>query len=93
MPTTLSGAFPQAPAKPLKKQPRLLWWHRADDAGLYWASGHGGDYVVTCRNGFWDIEYRRGRRQWRLGTAATLEEAKARAQRNYDRARGVEVRR
>ena len=67
------------------KHVQLSWWWR-DDRNLYWASGCRGGYVVALYNGggYWNVDHRRGpggtkRRQ--LGTAATVEEAKALAQR------------
>jgi hypothetical protein len=76
---------------------QLSWWARANNANLIWATGHRGRYVVALYNGdYWNVDHRRGPRGWlrrQLGTAATAEQAKALAQADYDRVRGVEARR
>jgi|GraSoi2013_100cm_1033763.scaffolds.fasta_scaffold207650_1 hypothetical protein len=69
------------------KQARLSWWH-LDDKKVHWASGRRGrgHYVVAlCAGDYWNVDYRRGPRgSWRrqLGTAATIAEAKAIAERD-----------
>jgi hypothetical protein len=75
------------PSKPTGEQ--LSSWIHGDDASLHWASGRGGDYVVTCHREYWggnnwNAEHQRGRRRQQLGTAATVEQAKALTQRDYD---------
>jgi hypothetical protein len=90
MSSNLSGALPQAPAKPIKKQ--LSWWTRPDDANRWWATGLRGRYVVALYSDYWNAEHRRGRARRQLGVAPTAKEAKAIAQAHYDLAHRVEAR-
>jgi hypothetical protein len=72
-----------------RKQARLSWWH-LDDKSVHWASGRRGrgHYMITpCSSDHWNVDHRRGPRgSWRrqLGIAATVEQAKAIAQTDYD---------
>jgi hypothetical protein len=83
---------PPAPTAQATSRDPLSWWSHADDASVHWAGGHSGNYVVTYRSEwsgghYWNAEHQRGRRVRQLGVAATLEQAKALAQRDHDRAR------
>ena len=75
--------------KQSKQDKALAWCCRADDASMHWAGGQGGSYVVTYHRawsggGFWNAAHEPGRRRRQLGTAATVEQAKALAQRDHD---------
>ena len=75
------------------KQARLSWWWR-DDRKLYWASGCRGGYVVTLTNGCWAVDHRRGPRgskRRQVGTASSVEGAKAIAERDFARVREAEA--
>jgi hypothetical protein len=80
---------PPTPTAQATSRDPLSWWSWLDDASAYWASGHSGRYFVVCRREwagghYWTAEHQRGRRVRQLGVAATLEQAKALAQRDHD---------
>jgi hypothetical protein len=78
------------------KYVRLSWWSRSDNANLHWASGCRGCYVVAHNGDNWSVDHRRGlhgTKQRHLGTAATVMEARAIAQADFDLVRSVEPRR
>ena len=83
---------------PMTDEKTLSWWTRADNANLHWATGGRGRYIVSaCSSGnYWNVDHRRGpggRMRRQLGGAATIEEAKALAQADYELAREAERRR
>ncbi len=66
----------------------LSWWIHLDSSGVITASGYTLIYHGPWRGGggWWSAEHGRGRRRRQLGTAKTVEEAKALAQADHNRA-------
>jgi hypothetical protein len=80
----MARALDESGIKPPKKE-TLSWWHLDDK---HWANSHPGHYVIAPSAGdYWNVDHQRGPRgskRQHLGIAATVEQAKAIAEADYN---------
>ena len=88
IPAPAGAVNPSDQAK--QRERRLEWWCRLDNPDLYWALANPGRYVtrrvqaIGCASPFvWIVDFRLGRREEIVGTADSLTEAKALAERHF----------